>query len=128
MMKNILIIEDDPFVRKFYKDLFLRQHYGIEFAADGAEGIKKAKSFLPDLILLDIMMPKMNGLEVLKTLKEDPKTKNIQIIMLTNFGEEKYVREAAQYGASVFFLKVAYSPQKLVAEVDKYIGEKNSPS
>ena len=127
-MKNILIVEDDPFVRKFYQDLFSHQPYSIEFAADGAEGIAKALSLLPDLILLDIMMPKMNGLEVLKSLKENPRTKHIQVIMLTNFGEEQYVREAAQYGASAFLLKVAYSPQKLVAEVEKYIGEKNASS
>src|SRR3989338_5759793 len=128
LMKNILIVEDDPFVRKFYQDLFSHQPYSIEFAADGAEGIAKALSLLPDLILLDIMMPKMNGLEVLKTLKEDPKTKHIQIIMLTNFGEEKYVQQASQYGASAFLLKVAYSPKKLVAEVEKYIGQKNASS
>src|SRR3989338_11380087 len=107
LMKKILVIEDDPFVKRYYKELFIHQQYSIEFAADGAEGIEKAKSLLPDLILLDIMMPKMNGLEVLKTLKENPRTKHIQVIMLTNFGEEQYVREAAQYGASAFLLKVA---------------------
>ena len=124
-MKKILIIEDDPYVQRFYKKLFALQKFAIAIAADGQEGIEKAQNFLPDLILLDIMMPKMNGLEVLKLLKKNPVTYDIQVVMLTNFGEEQYLHEAIQNGASAFLLKAAYSPEQLIVQVEKFIGEKD---
>lgn len=126
-MKKILIVEDDPYVQRFYKALFERNQYEVEFAGDGQEGIEKAESIMPDLILLDIMMPKVNGLVALKAIKNNPKTKHLQVIILSNFGEEKNVKEAMLLGANAFLLKVAYSPQKLLAQVEKYINSKNAP-
>src|SRR3990172_9022233 len=98
-MKKILIIEDDPYVQRFYKKLFALQKFAIAIAAD--------------------------GLEVLKLLKKNPVTYDIQVVMLTNFGEEQYLHEAIQNGASAFLLKAAYSPEQLIVQVEKFIGEKD---
>ncbi len=120
-MAKILIIEDDPYVRNLYQRIFSFQKHIITIAADGPEGLEAAKRDKPNLILLDIMMPKMNGLEVLAKLKEDETTKSITVLMLTNFGEEKIVSEAIANGAEGVLIKSDFAPDKLVAEVEKYI-------
>lgn len=120
-MAKILIIEDDPYVRKLYERIFSFQKHKVMIAADGPEGIDIAKKEKPSLILLDIMMPKMNGLEVLAKLKEDPETKSITVLMLSNFGEEKIVKEAISKGAEGVLVKSDFPPDKLIAEVEKHI-------
>src|SRR3989337_2331187 len=114
-MAKLLIIEDDPYVLRFYERLFRHQQYSVEMARDGLDGINKARSFKPDLILLDIIMPKIDGLEVLKRLKNDPETKNLQVVMLTNLGEEYASKQAAELGAIGFIIKSSVPPEELPA-------------
>lgn len=87
-MKKILIIEDDKAMATILQESLQDEGYGATFAQDGIEGLERVKDDLPDLILLDVMMPKMGGKEVLVQLKSDPKTKNIPVIMLTNIGDD----------------------------------------
>jgi len=126
-MAKILIIEDDPYVRRFYERLFNLNKYDIEMAESGKEGIEKAKVHKPGLILLDIMMPVMNGLEVLQKLKEDPEIRDCSVVMLTNLGDEETVKKAIQMGANGFIVKSAVPPRDLLREVDKYIDLSVSP-
>lgn len=120
-MGKVLIIEDDPYVRKFYERLALFNKYNVELAANGTEGIEKAKSLKPTLIFLDIMMPEMSGLEVLRRLKNDPETKDIAVIMLTNYGDSETVKEAASLGAGGFIIKSNIEPEQLGKEIERYL-------
>ncbi len=83
-MAKILIIEDDSMMSRMYQNSFSIEGFVTEIAKDGEEGIVKAKDIKPSLILLDVMMPKMNGLEALDLLKADSSTKDIPVVMLTN--------------------------------------------
>lgn len=118
-MSKILIIEDDPYVRRMYKRLFAFQNHQVDMAENGEEGLKKAKSSQPSLILLDVVMPGMNGLEVLKKLKKDPETAGASVLLLTNFGEEATVKEATSLGAEGVLVKSNVSPEEVIDEVNK---------
>lgn len=119
-MANILIIEDDPLMSRMYQKIFVFAGYQVDMAADGQEGLDKARSTKPTLILLDIMMPKMNGLQVLEKLKSDPDTKTIPVIMLTNLAGQHDAETALQKGAVRYIVKSEYDP-KQVSDIVKEI-------
>ena len=125
-MSKILIVEDDPYVRKFYERLFSHEQYEVEIAGDGEEGLQKAKSFQPNLILLDIIMPKMDGLQVLQKLKTDPETKEMDVVMLTNLSDSETVKVATRAGASGFIIKSQADPERLEALVEQYLHQQPS--
>lgn len=112
-MTKILIVEDDPLISRMYERIFTFEKYEIEVAHDGSEGLKKAKSFKPSLILLDVMMPKMNGLEALNKLKENPATKKIPVVMLTNLSGQKDAETALSIGAVKYIIKSEYDPKQV---------------
>ena len=120
-MAKLLIIEDDPYVRRLYEKLFRLQNYEIISASDGLEGLEKARSVKPDLILLDIIMPKLDGITVLRKLKEDPETANLQVIILTNIEDEKIAREAANLGAQGFIIKSQIPTEMLPEKINQYL-------
>lgn len=118
-MAKLLIIEDDPYVQEIYGRVFSQQNYTVVTAFNGSEGIEKARQEKPNLVLLDIMIPKMNGFEVLEKLKHDDQTRAIPVIMLTNLGEEQHVKKAVALGADGFMVKANFSLDQLAAEVNK---------
>jgi CheY-like chemotaxis protein len=120
MDKLILIVEDDPLMSRMYQKIFTFEGYKVELAANGEEGVEKVKKLKPTLVLLDIMMPKMNGLEVLKKIKEDPDTKPIPVIMLTNLAGEADAENALSKGAIKYIIKSEFEP-KQVANMVKEI-------
>src|SRR5476651_1169797 len=95
-MPKILIVEDDPLMSRMYQKIFTFEGYDVEMAGDGQEGLDKAREVKPTLMLLDVMMPKMNGLQVLEKLKADPETKGIPVIMLTNLAVSKMPKQPSQ--------------------------------
>ncbi len=121
-MKKILIVEDDPYVRRLYEKIFSMYRSDIQFdmAADGAEGLEKVKTFQPTLILLDVMMPGMNGFEVLEKLKADPTTRDITTVMLTVLGDQGVYQKAMTLGAEGFIVKSDIGPDKLLKVVEMY--------
>ena len=123
-MAQILIIDDDPYVRRFYEHLFKLNRYDIDIAGSGEEGIRKAKVLKPQLILLDIMMPKMNGLEVLKILKEDPQTSSAKVIVLSNLEGNSVAGRAAVLGASGFIIKSQVTDAELLSAIDSHLTAK----
>jgi len=96
---KILFIDDDNFLRKVYKSELTEQGYEVFLAADGEEGFKMAEEEDPDLIILDMIMPKKNGFEVLTELQDNPKTKNIPVVILSNLGQEDDVKKGLDLGA-----------------------------
>ena len=112
-MAKILIIEDDPLMQRLYQKIFTFEKYEVETAADGEEGLDKARKTKPTLILLDIMMPKMNGLQVLEKLKADPDLKKIPVVMLTNLAGQKDAETALAKGAVKYIVKSEYEPKQV---------------
>lgn len=119
-MTKVLIIEDDPLMSRMYQKIFTFQKYDVTVAGDGEEGLAKVAESHPTIILLDVMMPKMNGLEVLEKLKSDPTTKTIPVIMLTNLAGQQDAETALSKGAVKYIVKSEHEPREIadmVAEV-----------
>ena len=127
MSKKILLVEDDAFVRDLYNTVLTKAGYEIEIANDGEEAVGMAGYKIYDLILLDIMLPKLTGMEVLKELRADgARAKDTPVYLLTNLGEENIMEEAYKLGANGYLLKAKYLPKQLVDEVDKFF-DKTAP-
>jgi CheY-like chemotaxis protein len=120
-MAKVLLVEDDPFVQRMYKRMFAHQNYDLSFASDGNQGITLAHEIKPELILLDIMMPGINGFEVLEKLKSDPETQNITVLILTNIGDDASIEKAKALGAAFYMIKADFSPEEVIDEVKKYL-------
>ncbi len=125
MKKNkILIIEDETVMRESLKDVLEKENYDISVAADGEEGIELIKSFSPDLILLDIILPKKDGFDVLNELKdsnEDGKV-DIPVVLLTNISGMENVQKALDLGATTYLVKADYQLEEVVGKVKELIG------
>lgn len=123
-MKKILLIEDEFYIRDLYRMILEKASFEVFLAQDGQEGYNLAQN-LPDLILLDIMLPKMNGIILLKKLKEEDLTKNIPVVLLTNLGQEEIIKAAFDSGASGYFLKASFNPNELVKEISIFLENPN---
>jgi len=113
-MNTILLVEDDPSLIDVYSITFTHENFRIEVAHDGEECLQKVKTIMPDLILLDIMMPEMNGIQALEKLKADTKTKDIPVLILSNIAENTYEIRALQLGALQYLIKSQYLPMDVV--------------
>lgn len=119
-MKKVLIIEDDENMRDIYRMKFESEGFTVETADDGQEGIEKMTSFLPDLVLLDLMMPGMSGFDVLKNVKNNLTIKKIPIIVLSNINID--VQDLLKnWGAAYFFLKSDNTPRQVVEKAKMII-------
>ena len=121
MSTVLLIVEDDPLMSRMYQKIFKFEKYNVDVAQDGLEGLEKARAAKPTVILLDIMMPKMNGLQVLDKLKADPETKNIPVIMLTNLAGDKDAETALMKGAVKYIIKSEHEPKEVVNMVKEIV-------
>ena len=120
-MAKILIVEDDPLMSRMYEKIFTFENYEVEMAGDGQEGLDKARASKPTLILMDIMMPVMNGLEALEKLKADPETKAIPVIMLTNLAGQQDAEAALSKGAIKYIVKSEYEPKDVTNMVKEIL-------
>lgn len=120
-MAKILIVEDDPLMGRMYKKIFTFEGYEVEVAVDGEEGWTKVKTIKPTIALLDIMMPKLNGIELLKKMKMDPETKMIPAVMLTNLAGEKDAEAALALGAVKYIVKSELEPKQVVQMVKEIL-------
>jgi DNA-binding response OmpR family regulator len=119
--KKILIIEDEFSLLNVLEMKFEQSGYEVLTAPDGKKGINTAKNEKPDLILLDIIMPEMDGFEVLKKLKEEMKTKEIPVVILTNSGREEEVGKGYDLGAVDYLVKANLSLEKIEDKVDYWL-------
>lgn len=123
MAKVLLVIEDDPLVSRMYQKALTFEGFDIVMAQDGREGLEKAKKTKPDLILLDIMMPRMNGMEVLERLKVDAELKDIPVVMLTNLAGTQDAENAVKRGAIAYLVKSEYKPKEIADKVKQLLTE-----
>jgi CheY-like chemotaxis protein len=112
-MTKILLVEDDPILSQMYLKIFESESYEVVIAQDGDEGVAKTKSEKPDIVLLDIMLPKMSGIDVLELIKKDPETKEIPVVVLTNLAGEKDSERAMALGAAKYLIKNQYKPTEV---------------
>jgi CheY-like chemotaxis protein len=126
-MRKILIAEDDFFIRDVYKEIFTGNGYEVEAVADGDEALVRIKSQLFDMILLDIMMPKSSGIDVLsQTRKIETSNKNTPIFIITNIGEQNVIEEAFKMGMDGYMIKAQFTPQQIVDEINKFLTDKEN--
>lgn len=118
---KILLVEDDAFLASVYATKFELEGFSVILAEDGEQGLKAAERQLPNLILLDILMPKMDGFEMLHRLRLDPKLMHIPVVMLTNLGQKEDVERAFQEGATDYLIKAHFVPGEAVKKVKKIL-------
>ena len=126
-MVKILIVEDDPLIARLYEEAFKLSGYEVEMAFNGEQGSQKLQEMKPKptLILMDVMMPKMNGLQLLERIKKDPEIQNIPVVMLTNLADEEGQKKALALGAATYVVKSQHTPKEVVKKVKEVIA--NSP-
>lgn len=123
MPKTILFIEDESALQKAFGEILSREGYKLLSALDGETGLKLAKTKKPDLILLDLILPKIHGFEVLKQLKADPQTKDIPIIVLTNLEKIADIDKAIELGATTYLVKAQYSLEEVIRKIKKALSK-----
>jgi len=114
---RILLVEDDRILRRAGEVVLGKKGYEVVVAVDGEEALVKVREHKPDLILLDVMMPKLDGFEVLTRLKDDPATRDIPVIMLSNLSEASEIKKAADRGARAYLVKSSLRPEQLAEKV-----------
>lgn len=115
--RKILIVEDDLVLQKSLVDFLIAEGFEISNASNGEEGVARAKEFGPDLIILDIILPKKDGYEVIRDLKDDQNTKNIPIVLLTNLGGISDVQRALDLGATTYLIKADYKLEEISKKI-----------
>lgn len=119
--EKILIVEDDMYINKMYQLKLNLEGYEVEIAENGRIGVEKAKLFKPNIMLLDILMPEMDGFEVLKVIKADNDTKKIPVLIMSNLGQEDHIQKGKELGAVGYIVKTQYTPAKVVETIKEVL-------
>ncbi|PJB08853.1 response regulator [bacterium (Candidatus Gribaldobacteria) CG_4_9_14_3_um_filter_33_9] len=125
MSPKILIIEDDQRINKVYTAKLSIEGIEVSTALDGEEGLRRIYDEKPDLILLDLMLPKKSGFEILKEIKKDEKIKDIPVLILSNLAQEKEIEEGLALGAQDYLVKTNYSIQQVMEKIKKALKGRN---
>lgn len=128
MSKKILVVEDDQSFFNLVSTALTIRGYDIVHVSDGNVAVARVKEEKPDLVLLDIILPGINGLDILRELKESEDTKHIKVIMLTNFGTDDNISKAVELGADDYFMKYNIVPSELPEKLAPYLGEASDSS
>jgi len=121
MEKKILIIEDEKILLELLQKKLIDEGYEVFIAHNGEEGLRVMRKIKPDLILLDIVMPKVDGFEVMETMLKDEKLKNIPVVIVSNSGQSVELDRAQKLGAKDWLVKTEFDPQEVVEKVKKHI-------
>ncbi len=121
---KILLVEDDDFIWRAYKDGLERAGYEVEVATEGEGVVEKAKKFKPDLILLDLILPGMDGFEVLESLKKDAELKKLKVMVVSNLGQPGDMKKAMELGAVDYLVKTNTSMKGVVEKIKSLLGKK----
>lgn len=116
-MSKILIIEDDDFLRSLAVTKLEKEGFVVSMAANGQDGLAAVQSVMPDLLILDLMLPIMSGFEVLEKMKSDEATKNIKVIVFSNLGEESDIKKCLDMGANDYLVKANFTLDELVEKI-----------
>ena len=123
LSKKILVVEDDPFLSNLLKIRLEKERLNVILAKDGDEAIKKIQETDPDLILLDLILPKKSGFEVLQNISLDPNFKNKPVIIISNLGQTIDVQKAKELGAIEYFVKAKISIDDLILKIKEFISK-----
>lgn len=127
MIKKVLLIEDDEFISDLYKrQLDIGGFFTYAFS-NGNDGLKTVQENHYDLILLDVMLPGMNGLDVLRSIKQNEATKDIPVIILSNLGQDAVIKEGLTLGAVGYLIKASFTPSQIVQEIKSILGQELEP-
>lgn len=123
--KNILVIEDDKFLRELISQKLSKEGFKISEAMDGEEGVKKIQQEKPDLILLDLILPGLDGFEVLFQTKQDPALSEIPVIILSNLGQKEDVERGLKMGAVDYLIKAHFTPGEIIEKIKQALEKTN---
>ncbi len=120
---KILIIEDEMALAKAFVEKFKREGFEVNRTITGEEGIELSRTFKPDIIILDILLPGKNGIEILREFKSDEELKDIPIVMASNLGGEEDIQKCLSLGAKDYFVKSQSSIKEIVEKIKEYVSE-----
>lgn len=120
-MKKILIIEDEKILAEMYQDKFTQAGFKVLLAFDSKEGLELTKKEKPDLIILDILLPRENGVIFLEWLKKDPEISSIPVVVFSNYDDPETKKETAKYGVLGYLIKANYTPKEIVEKIKSYL-------
>lgn len=118
---KILLIEDEEILGDVLKEKLEQEKFIVEWAADGEAGLERVKPFSPDLIVLDLILPKKDGFEVLKELKADSKLKTIPVVVLSNLGQDEEIKRALTLGAADYMVKAQHPINEVIEKIKKQL-------
>lgn len=119
--RTILLVEDDTFLAGMYVTKLELEGFRVVLASDGEQAVVLAKKEIPQLMLLDIVLPKKSGFDVLREVQADPTTKGVPVILLTNLGQKEDVKKGLQLGATDYLIKAHFMPSEVVAKVKRLV-------
>lgn len=120
-MRTILLVEDDSFLIEVYSTKLKEVGYLVQIAQDGEEALRKIRETDFDLILLDIVLPTINGWEILRDIKRDPRLKELRVVVLSNLGEKEEIEKGLKAGAERYLVKAHYTPTEVVKEIKEIL-------
>ncbi|SRR6056297_195442 len=121
--KKILLVEDDPFLIDIYNTKLINSGFKVTVAKEGESALRKIKKEKPDLILLDIVLPGMDGWEILKKIKEKEEFKKTKVAILSNLGQKEEVNKGLERGAIRYFIKAHYTPKEVTKKIKEILYE-----
>ena len=120
-MKKILLAEDDPFVSDIYTTKLKEEGFEVEVAADGQDCLDKLEEKKPDLLLLDIVLPKIDGWEILKKIKDNENLKDLKVVILSNISQKEDVEKGMKFRVMEYFIKAHYTPTEICEKIKKIL-------
>lgn len=121
MSTKILVVEDDKFLRELISQKLLKEGYDVVEAVDGEKGIEAIKKEKPGLVLLDLILPGIDGFEVLSRMKADPETENTPVIILSNLGQKDDIQKGLEMGADDYLIKAHFTPAEIIEKIQAVI-------
>jgi len=122
-MKKILLVEDDPFLVDIYSTKLKEAGFSVQIVTDGKDVLEKVKEDIPDLLLLDIVLPNFNGWEILRKIERDDQLKGLKVVLLSNLGEKQEIEKGLKLGAVRYLVKAHYTPSEVIEEVKKVLNK-----
>ena len=121
---RILVVEDETFLVKIYSVKLKKEGFEVLIATDGEQAVQMANEVKPDIILLDLILPKMNGFEALEKMRANPDLKKTPVIVLSNLGQDEDIKRAEALGATDYLVKANFSIQEVIAKIRATLGQK----
>ena len=124
MAKRILVVDDEESIQELMSSMLAERGYETVRAMDGEEGLKKLETFKPDIILLDLILPGLDGFETLERIKDNPQTSGIPVLILSNLGQRDEIEKGLKLGAIDFMVKAHFTPEEIVGKIKSILSKK----